>query len=495
MNEIFNHLWQSTAFAVAIGLGTLALRRNSPRVRYWLWFAASVKFLIPFSLLVATGSKVQLPPDTPSLHAVTVQQISIAFSPVVHARFHWEWIGGAIWAVGALFLIVRWFGSSSVLRLPEGLTDEQLSAVVAHEQRHIECYDNLAAALHMVAETLFWFHPLVWWIGARMMDERERDCDEAVLRQGSQPSAYARSIVQVCSTYVESPLACASGIGGADLKKRIREIMTWRGSLPVTGTGKAMLAVAAVAAVSLPFVLGVLRAQTLPPASTLSYDVVSIRKSPPDGKAPSISPGPEGGLRTHNTPMLLLIGDAYNVQGYQIIGAPGWASSQGFDITFTPDKAEALVSPSSGPKPAPIAAAMDRDLIRLQAVLRDRFGLVLRSETREMPIYNLVQAKGGAKLPPPASPGGKSSNIRSRGGQLIGTDVTVARFAELLSTVLERPVRDLTELSGSFDFKVVPDADESIIAALSEQLGLKVESAKGPVQVYVVEKLLMPSGN
>src|SRR5580698_7736406 len=94
MNEVFNHLWQSTAFAAAVALAGVALRRNSPRLLYWLWLAASIKFLIPFSLLVSTGGRLQLPPDTPTLHAVTVQQISTYFAPVVmavpvRAGTHW----------------------------------------------------------------------------------------------------------------------------------------------------------------------------------------------------------------------------------------------------------------------------------------------------------------------------------------------------------------------------------------------------------------------
>src|ERR1700727_1877902 len=113
MNEIFNHLWQSTAFVAAVALACAALGGNSPRVRYWLWLAASMKFLIPFSLLVSTGAKVQLPPDTPSLHAVTVQQISTYFAPVPAARtsFQWPLVLFSIWTVGALFLMVRWFRS------------------------------------------------------------------------------------------------------------------------------------------------------------------------------------------------------------------------------------------------------------------------------------------------------------------------------------------------------------------------------------------------
>jgi bla regulator protein BlaR1 len=258
ISQVFNHLWQSTVFAAAVGLAALALRRNSPRVRYWLWLAASLKFLLPFSWLVATGARIQLPPDTPSLHAVTIQQISATFAPVslfptatpAIATPRMPLALAAIWLAGALFLLFRWFRrwrtihlavrkasrlqlpnpvpaySSSamiepgvlgvfrpVLLLPEGLSDnltpEQFEAVLAHERRHIRCHDNLTAALHMCVETLFWFHPLVWWIGAKLMDERERDCDEAVLSQGSHPGDYARGIVQVCEAYVELPLACA----------------------------------------------------------------------------------------------------------------------------------------------------------------------------------------------------------------------------------------------------------------------------------------------
>ena len=113
MNEIFNHLWQSTAFAAAVALACVALRRNSPRLRYWLWLAASMKFLIPFSMLVSTGARVQLPPDTPSLHAVTGQQISTYFAPVEAAphqtTVQWPSMLAAIWIAGSFFLLVRWF--------------------------------------------------------------------------------------------------------------------------------------------------------------------------------------------------------------------------------------------------------------------------------------------------------------------------------------------------------------------------------------------------
>src|ERR1700704_4855973 len=106
MNEIFNHLWQSTVFAVVIALAAVALRRNSPRLRYWLWLAASLKFLVPFSLLVLTRAKIKFPPDTPSLRAATVQQISSYFTPIpvvptppsAHTAIPWPLVLSILWA-------------------------------------------------------------------------------------------------------------------------------------------------------------------------------------------------------------------------------------------------------------------------------------------------------------------------------------------------------------------------------------------------------------
>ncbi|MBV8906820.1 MAG: hypothetical protein JOZ22_24540, partial [Acidobacteriia bacterium] len=81
MSDLANHLWQSTVFAVAVALATTALRRNSARLRYWLWLAASVKFLIPVSVLVSMGGRVVMPPDAPELHALTVLRVSTYLAP------------------------------------------------------------------------------------------------------------------------------------------------------------------------------------------------------------------------------------------------------------------------------------------------------------------------------------------------------------------------------------------------------------------------------
>src|ERR1700685_4261254 len=105
-----------------------------------------------------------------------------------------------------------------VLLLPDGIADRltpaQFQAILAHELCHVRRRDNLAAAVHMLVEALFWFYPVVWWLGARLIDERERACDEEVLRLGGKPKDYAEAILSVCKSYLESPIACVSGISG-----------------------------------------------------------------------------------------------------------------------------------------------------------------------------------------------------------------------------------------------------------------------------------------
>jgi beta-lactamase regulating signal transducer with metallopeptidase domain len=135
-----------------------------------------------------------------------------------------------------------------ILLLPEGiaahLTPEELRAIVAHEVCHLRRQDNLTAAIHMLVEAIFWFYPLVWWLGARLIDERERACDEAVVRSGNDPEVYAEGILKVCRFYVAAPVACAAGVTGADLKKRIESIMTHRLTVQLTLAKKVMLAAA-----------------------------------------------------------------------------------------------------------------------------------------------------------------------------------------------------------------------------------------------------------
>jgi hypothetical protein len=149
-----------------------------------------------------------------------------------------------------------------VILLPEDidtrLSPAELEAVLLHEACHRDHRDNLLAAVHMLVEALFWFHPLVWWLGARLNHERERACDEAVLASGQAPEVYAESILKVCKLYVHSPLACVAGVSGSDLKERIERIVMSGVALPLGMVRKMMLAGFAGASLIVPLTASLL---------------------------------------------------------------------------------------------------------------------------------------------------------------------------------------------------------------------------------------------
>ena len=160
----------------------------------------------------------------------------------------------------------------------------------------------------MSVEAIFWFHPLVWWIGKRMIEERERACDEAVLLTDRDPETYAQGILNVCKFYTESPLRCMSGVTGSNLKKRVRAIMTQRIADKLDPGRKLLLAAAGIVAVIGPFAIGILkapplRAQSRPPAVDRAVPAAPVNPPPapqilaqdqssPTPKAPKSQPAP-----------------------------------------------------------------------------------------------------------------------------------------------------------------------------------------------------------
>jgi uncharacterized protein (TIGR03435 family) len=265
--------------------------------------------------------------------------------------------------------------------------------------------------------------------------------------------------------------------------------------------------VAALVMVSIPFAIGIVRAQSLPPQPAYTYEVVSIHPSQPGQTRTYFR-----GYRTQNATTMQLLTFAYLVHDYQIAGAPGWATSNRFDVTFTPDRKEA--SPGPGMGMAQVEAWMGRNRQRMQTILRDRFGLVFRVENHQLPVYALVQAKGGHKLSPPSAdlPGpilGVSGGVS--GPLITARNATIKMLIDFLSGQLDHLVIDDTGLTGQYDFKLewTPDSllrvppnepataagGPSIFMALSEQLGLRLETRKGPVPVYIIEKIEKPGEN
>src|SRR5467141_4568190 len=121
-----------------------------------------------------------------------------------------------------------------------------MESIVADDLCHVRRRDNLATVIHTAVEVVFWFHPLVWWLEVRLMEERERACDEEVLESGSDCQVYAESILKICEFCVGSPLTCVSGVTGAELKTRITRIMSEQVARKLDFRRKLLLATAFV---------------------------------------------------------------------------------------------------------------------------------------------------------------------------------------------------------------------------------------------------------
>ena len=323
-----NHLWQSTLFAALAAILTLAFKKNQARVRHHLWLAASLKFLVPLSLLIGLGRRLASPRFSLSGRSGLFSVVEgfsqpftfVVVAPANHATNAASLLAllpgliAAVWLCGFVTVVILWSvrwrrvaaaasrsapmeqgrevdalrqlekiggvrrpmafllsrdsalepGIFGIFRpvllwpatISEHLQDSHLKAILAHEVSHARHRDNLAAALHMMVEAIFWFHPMVWWLGARLVEERELACDEEVLQLGNPPSIYAESILKTCEFCVGSPLACVSGVTGAELKKRIVRIMTPTLAEKLSPGRRLLLASVGVAAVAGPVLFG-----------------------------------------------------------------------------------------------------------------------------------------------------------------------------------------------------------------------------------------------
>jgi bla regulator protein BlaR1 len=598
VGPIVNHLWQSTVFVAVAAMLTLLLRRNLARTRYWLWLVASAKFLIPFSLLVSIGSHVEWrtgsATELPGWN-VAIEQISRPYiAPLPSPRISRS--GGPVsstlmpgllffvWACGSIAVLfsvwLRWrriytakrqssclnlpiqikvlssrvllepavFGFlRPVLLLPDGiigrLSSAQFQAICAHELCHVRSRDNLAAAMHMVVEAIFWFHPIVWWLGARLVEERERACDEHVVQSGYEPQAYAEGILEVCRFYLESPLGSVAGVSGANLKSRIEAIMTARIGQKLNLRGKLILTIAGTIAVVTPILFGLADAPPNQAKTTKvvhrSFETVSIKIGARDGRGPFVISIPPR-LTVKSATLRDLIRMSYHVRDFQITGGPAWINSDRYIIDAT-----ARDNPTT-------EEWLETTGLMLQALLRDRFKVKMQRETQELPVYDLTLAKGGLKLAQSAerscttfkwyrnSPApGQSTAIACGVVELtntrlnhtldangmsitrVGGNAVVPSLATFFSGELDRTVIDKTGLTGLFDFHLewnrlatarllgrsaaddpsanasaLSDASSpSLFTAVQEQLGLKLEPAKGPVQVYIIDHVEKPSEN
>ncbi len=397
-----------------------------------------------------------------------------------------------------------------------GLPPDHLEALLLHELAHIRRYDYLVNFVQSIAEALLFYHPAVWWISAQLRVEREHCCDDIAVAATGDVLAYARALADLAARR-SVPVPALSASGGS-LSARIARLLGVPRAVsrpaPAGVLGSAAAIMLAAAAVF---------AQAGAPAR---FEVVSIKPST-EQRMRYVRPMP-GGRLVASAPVRMLILNAYHVQSFEVVGGPSWVDSDRYQV-----EARAEGNP-------------DRDqLLRmLQPLLADRFQLKVHRETREMPVYELVADRRGPTLPPPkdeacAAPGPNTpsdwaggriepptagrgpvppcgalrvsldpSGVRMQGGK-----VGIAELARTLAMVMGRPVVDKTGLTGLYDLKLgfaadastpelpppppgSPDSNlPSIFTALQEQLGLRLATAKGPVEVLVIDRVERPSAN
>jgi len=240
-----------------------------------------------------------------------------------------------------------------------------------------------------------------------------------------------------------------------------------------------------------------------------SFEVATIKKSRSDESpwGPGFQPGRFMG---RDQTINLVIALAYNVYPLRIFGAPGWVNSERYDI-----QAKESDTTAEELRKLPPAKAMEEQSLLLQSLLAERFGLKVSHQTKELPVYALVVAKGGPKFQE-AKPDYKGPDLPWGPGQFTLRNSPMATLVAIMSNQMHRMVVDQTGLKGNYDLTVQwrkdqnmlgmprasgPDAapldssGPSFSTALQEQLGLKLESTKAPVDVIVIDHIEKPSEN
>jgi bla regulator protein BlaR1 len=417
---LLNHLWQSTLFCGGVWVVARLCRSNGAALRHGLWLTASIKFLVPFAALYGVGAWVGLPAPVgsePLFFDPAVQAAGPMISPAsvstVARDSDWGFTAAllAVWLTGALIVAARWLlawraadslaraarpapgappdarvtdadvepavtGSfHPVVLLPVALlgrlTATQMNAVLAHEREHIRRHDNLTANVHCLVETLFWFHPVVWWIGRRMIEERERACDEAVLDNGHEGPVYAAGILEVCRHCIDRPRVAfsVSALSG-NLAERIRHILA--GARPAAvGLAKVnALLLAALACAGIPLITGAadgtLRRQAL--LNVNSRELAAARfqvETASDARSRPTVAVIANEVLIRGSTVRDMVALVYGLRSSQIQGESWWKDSVRYDVRLTTDQP---VSDPESLDPSALRGAVTR-------LLAERFNL------------------------------------------------------------------------------------------------------------------------
>jgi uncharacterized protein (TIGR03435 family) len=424
-------------------------------------------------------------------------------------------------------------------------SDEALQRALIHELEHVRRGDWATLCLARTVCAAYWFHPLVWMAWNRLRLEAERACDDAVVQQ-TDSTAYANQLVglaeRLSAARTQPLLAMAAR---RDLSTRVRAVMD--GAQKRGRAGAACVATAVVAAAVLVATVAPLRAvpqgqssPVSPQAPPLAFETTSVKPNKSAQDERYIRRDPLGtGFSAMNMPLRALITLAYQLQNFQLEGGPDWIASERFDILAKTGREVPLSVTYEGQATDPLR-------LMLRTLLADRFKLAVHKETKDLPIFEIVLARPDGKLgpqlrpasadcaartaaaqaalrkgaPAPAStgdPGPGSCGFTMNAGRIMGGGFPLTEFANLLSQPMQRVVVDRTGLSGNWDFELTFAPDQSqlppgppppgatlpnvdpnapaLVTAIEEQLGLRLRSARGPVEVLVIDRVERPTEN
>jgi uncharacterized protein (TIGR03435 family) len=399
-----------------------------------------------------------------------------------------------------------------------GLPPGHIEALLLHELAHIRRHDYLVNVLQSIVETLLFYHPAVWWISGHIRTERELCCDDMAVSVTGDVLTYARALAEL-EPARPAHVSAAMAASGGSLVHRIARLLGQSRPVPRTLAGPGIVATAILLAITAFAVFG-------QPAARPKFEAASIKASATTNFR-MVRPLP--GRLEADAPVRLLMQNAYTVQPFQIVGGPDWIDSTRYQVEAKADG----------------NANRAQLFLMLQSLLEDRFQLKIHRETRDLPVYTLVAARSGLKLPspkegacdtvgpdaPPDWAGGQmrppqqgqpplahcgnvTVALASSGARMQGGNIPMQEFVRMLSMVLDRSVIDKSGFTGLFDLRLdfLPDettpalpapppgapldsSSPSILTAIQEQLGLRLESSKGPVEVIVVDHVERPSAN
>jgi uncharacterized protein (TIGR03435 family) len=231
------------------------------------------------------------------------------------------------------------------------------------------------------------------------------------------------------------------------------------------------------------FVVAIASAQAQPPAAPLQFEVASVKLLDPRMGPHAVGLRVEHGIATlQGATVRQIIVQAYAVQRVLVMGGPTWYDDDQYDIL------------AKSPNPDATGAEVRT---MLQNLLADRFKLSIHRGIKEVTVYSLTIGKNGSKLAEPAA--GQVANVAvDDSGGIVFQNATLAGLVNTLANILDLPVLDKTGLTGHYTFKFNARSDPSgpsLFTSVEEQLGLKLESGKAPVEVLQVDHVERPSAN